>query len=260
MKALFIKLLLLGFISQMTWAQGAARYYRVWQGFQRPDISGTQFLDELSVFMKDTAQIYEGRALNNYIVVIPPKDSPAFLPHEFALVALTSEAAYRQIRGTPEGKRYSNRHWDIFDKAQSKSAPFVVYDESRVKKLEHNVSYDMFGGPLNWSQGHNVVFVGIRKPEVSKQDFLARLQNHIELARDVMAPRGLRGYIIIANENYEVAYLNWNSKRNHDQAVESEAGKLVFGDAERFMNPLMYQEPLIYQGGSVDLNKIYQVK
>ncbi len=260
MKSLLFKTLLLGFISQMTWAQSAANYYRVWQGFQRPDISGTQFLGELSGFMKDTIQIYEGRALSNYIVVIPPKDSPAFLPHEFALVALTSEAAYRQIRSTPEGKHYSDRHWDVFDKTLSKSAPFVVYDRARVKKLEHNVSYDMFGHPLNWSLGHTVVFVGLRKPEVSKQDFMARLQNHIELARDVMAPRGLRGYIVVANENYEVAYLNWNSKRNHDQAVESAAGKLVFGDAEGFMNPLMYQEPQIYRGGAVELNKIYQVK
>ncbi|OQW51900.1 MAG: hypothetical protein A4S09_09540 [Proteobacteria bacterium SG_bin7] len=260
MKTLFIKVLLLGFIYQTAPAQEVANYYRVWQGFQRSDISGAQFLGDLPGFMRDTIKMYEGRALSNYIVVIPPKDSPDFLPHEFALVALTSEESYRYIRSTSEGKRYADRHWDVFDKKLSKSAPFVVYDDTRVRKLESNVSYDMFGQPLNWSLGHTVVFVGIRKPEVSKQDFMARLQNHIELARNVMSSRGLHGYIVVANENYEVAYLNWNSKKSHDSSVASDAGKLVFGDAGKFMNPLMYQEPVIYSGGSVELNKVYQAK
>lgn len=260
MKTLLIKILLLGFIYQTGWAQEIATYYRPWQGFGRSDLSSTQFLHQLSSLMNSTVQLYGGRALSNYIVIVPPKDSPAFLPSEFALVALTSEQDYRQIRSTPEGKSYSEQHWDVFDKSQSKSATLVVYDESRVKKLEHNVSYDMFGQPLNWSLGHNAVFVGTRKPEVSEQDFMARLQNHIELARNVMGPKGLRGYIVIANENYEVAYLNWISKQAHDQAVASDAGKLVFGDAEGFMNPLMYQEPTLYKGGAVDFNKIYQVK
>ena len=44
-----------------------AGYYRVWQGFKKNDLSQTQFLNALPRFMQDTQNIYEGRALNQYL-------------------------------------------------------------------------------------------------------------------------------------------------------------------------------------------------
>jgi hypothetical protein len=260
MKTLLLKILLLGLITNQSWAGGKAGYFRVWQGFQRPDISPTQFITELPRLMKATPQVYPGETLSNYIVVIPPKNSPAFIPHELALVALSSENTYKKIRSTPAGQAYGDLHWEMFDKNISKSAPFAIYDDVRTKRLMSGVSYDMIGEAIDWSLGYTTVFIGLRKPNLPTAEYLLHLQSHVELAKQVMAPQGLRGYIFIANENYEVAYLNWTSKQAHDAAGTSDGGKKVFADAGEFMDVLMYQEPTQYRGQPVDFNKVYSAK
>lgn len=52
------------------------------------------------------------------------------------------------------------------------------------------------------------------------------------------------GYIIIGNENYEIAYLNWESKLAHELASQSPDGIAVFADAKEIMDVFMYQEAL----------------
>src|SRR5688572_13444607 len=89
-----------------------ANYYRVWQGFQKSEMTNAEFLNVLSSFMKATVDLYKSKALNNYIVIIPPAVKPSFVPDELALVALSSKEDYDLIRSTPEGQAYSARHWD----------------------------------------------------------------------------------------------------------------------------------------------------
>ena len=188
-----------------------AAYFRVWQGFQKPELTSEQFLNELPSFMKNTVDLYQERALNNYIVVIPPTNRPAFIPDELALVTLHSKEIYEAIRATPEGQKYSARHWDVFNKSNSKSAAFIDYSKVNPEELIHNTAYDVIGNQINWARGFNAVFIGIKKSELSSAQFLHKLQSHIELAKSTMQPKGLLGYIIIANDNYEIAYLNWES-------------------------------------------------
>jgi putative intracellular protease/amidase len=237
-----------------------AGYFRVWEGFRRADLSEQKFLGELPSFMADTVKLYGDRGvLSNYIVVMPPKEKPAFIPDELALVALTGEADYRKIRETPEGQAYSARHWDVFDRSTSRSAPqFIDYQRTRPSALVDGSAYDMVGKPIDWSTGYSLVYIGIRKSEVSQADFLKHLQAHIELAHRHMVPQGLRGYIVTAHENYEVAYLNWTSKAAHDQALASLGGKAVFADAGKIMNALMYQEATqVTAGIPVENSKAY---
>lgn len=226
-----------------------AAYFRVWQGFSKPTLSPDQFLNELPAFMKETVELYRERALNNYIVVIPPANKPAFIPDELALVALSSKENYDAIRKTPEGQAYSNRHWDVFNKDNSKSAAMINYKLQKPAGLVHNTAYDMLGNEINWARGYNVAFIGTKKQGLSSAEFLQHLQKHIELAKSVMEPQGLLGYIVIANDQYEVAYLNWTSKSAHDLAAQSSGGEAVFADAQKFMDVLMYQEALTFQAG-----------
>jgi hypothetical protein len=110
--------------STLAHAEVPAGYFRVWEGFQRADLSKGEFQAAIPSFMQDTVELYGGeRALSNYIVVLPPKKKPSFIPDELALVALTSEADYRRIRETAKGKAYGARHWDVFDRDTSRSAP-----------------------------------------------------------------------------------------------------------------------------------------
>lgn len=235
-------------------------YFRVWEGFRRPDLNEQKFLEELPSFMADTVNLYGGRgALSNYIVVIPPKGKPAFIPDELALVALTSETDYRRIRQTPEGQTYSARHWDVFDRSTSRSvSQFIDYQRTRPSALVDGSAYDMVGKPIDWSTGYSLVYIGIRKNEISQADFLKQLQAHIELAHRQMVPQGLRGYIVTAHENYEVAYLNWTSKAAHDRALASPGGKAVFANVGKIITPLMYQEALeVTARIPVGDNKVY---
>ncbi|MDZ4662225.1 MAG: hypothetical protein SGJ18_11470 [Pseudomonadota bacterium] len=237
-------------LSQSTHAKDSAQYFRVWQGFKKVELSYPQFISELPLFMRDTVDIYRDRVLNNYLVIVPPENKPDFIPDELALVALTSKQGYQEIRASDEGLRYAERHWDVFEKGVSKSAdPMVDYSKDKPKSLLHNQSYDIIGKPIDWTRGYNAVFIGIRKSGLSSDSYLARLKTHIDLAKTVMLPKGLRGYIVIANENYEIAYLNWSSKKAHDQAGQSDGGKKVFSDAGTIMDILMYQEAVPFEAG-----------
>jgi len=236
-----------------------ANYFRAWQGFKKSSLSDETFMRELPDFMKKTVDLYQNRALNNYIVAIPPLEKPAYIPDEIALVALSSEEDYQSIRNTPEGKKYSARHWDIFDKNTSHSAKHLIdYNQERPDKLDSNWAYDMIGQPIDWSDGVNYVFIGVKKPNGSKGSFLERLKSHIEIARETMEPKGLRGYIVIANENYEIAFLNWESQISHDNAGVSKKGKVVFDDANEFMDVLMYESAAGFTAGkSITYGKAY---
>lgn len=247
-KGIFIMLLVTGTAEGQNKVDQAA-YFRVWQGFQKTELTPDQFLNELPTFMKDTVDLYQQRALNNYIVIIPPAHKPSFIPDELALVALNSKATYELIRNTPEGQKYSARHWDVFNKNNSKSATLINYTLDNPVNLIHNTAYDMIGNQINWAQGYNTVFIGIKKSELTSASFLQRLQNHVELAKSVMTPKGLLGYIVIANENYEVAYLNWESKQAHELARESQDGQAVFIDAGQIMDVLMYEEAIAIEAG-----------
>lgn len=237
------------FASQETQAS-TAQYFRAWQGFQRSDLSSTQFLKQLPAFMKKTVAIYDGRGLNNYIVTLPPAQKPSFIPDELALVALESEADYQQVRSTPEGKAYGESHWQIFDRERSASAPMVDYWKVRPTQLVSNSSYDMTGDPIDWNDGVTMVFVGTKKNGISSRDFLQRLNHHVQAASRALSNKGLRGYIFIANDNYEVAYMNWSSKTAHDKAGQTSVAKKVFAEAGALMDTLMYIEAQPFVAGS----------
>lgn len=244
-------LIILSVFSLNTWAIESAQYFRVWQGVQKPELCFINFLEELSFFMKETVDLYAGRALNNYIVVIPPKDRPRYIPDELALVALSSQEAYHKIRSTSEGQRYSERHWDVFDKNGSQSAQhFINYFKEHPETLHNNWAYDMIGKDIDWASGVNYIYIGTRKNTYSTDQFLSRLNTHVKLAKNILNHRGLEGYIVLANENFEVAYLNWKTKEAHDLALLSSEARKVFQDASDFMDQLMYEQAISIRAGA----------
>jgi hypothetical protein len=228
-----------------------ATYFRAWQGFKAPALNQQQFLRDLAPFMRETVDLYQGRALNNYIVIVPPAGKPAFVPDEFALVALSSKEDYQAIRATPEGERYSARHWDVFDRSNSKSAdPMVNFTQEKPTKLAHNYSYDVIGKPIDWSKGRTMVYIGLRKPELTPDAFLTGLARHLSFVKQRLQPKGLLGYVVIANDNYEVAYMNWENEPPQDARVGADGATLL--------NPLMYQEAKHFQAGdTISHNKAY---
>lgn len=225
--------------AQETASGPRASFFRVFQGFKRADMPNERFTKEFPKFMNRTVDLYApANILNNYIVVIPPAKKPSYIPDEFALVALTSEEGYRAIRATPEGQAYSEDHWTYFNKETSKSAP---YELDAGQALVHNQAYDLSPSPVDWSKGHTLFFLGTRKAGQTPEQFLSKLRSHIDLAKHNLVPLGLKGYIVLANENYEAAYINFESKEAMDAAFAQAAGQEVGEDARLFMDVLMWE-------------------
>ena len=110
-----------------------------------------------------------------------------------------------------------------------------------MKVLEHNHAYDMFGKPVDWTQGHNVFFLGLRKKSLDKREFMKRLYKHVNLTKKNLTKHGLQGYIFISNENYEIAYLNWKSKEHLEKAFETAEGQEAMNDAAEILTGLQYE-------------------
>jgi hypothetical protein len=241
-----------------------ASYFRAWQGFKNPNVSQSQFEASLPSFMKMTVDLYGGaQILSQYIVVIPPAEKPSFIPDELALVALSTETDYRAIRQTPAGQAYGEAHWKLFNKENSKSADPITDLTAKPQILKHHQSYDVIGTPIDWSKGYNIVFIGIRKANLSPTQFLRRLTRHVYLTKRALTPKGLKGFLVIANENYEVAYLNWESQKAHDLAFQTSGGKAVSEDSAQFMESLMYQVAAPYDVSTktpLQLGKAYSTR
>lgn len=251
-----LKVITLSFLvlfSHIVMAADQSGYYRVWQGFKKPELSAETFNQALPAFMQSTVSLYDD-SLNNYLVAITPANKPAFVPDEIALIGIRSEAEYLSIRKTPAGQAYGESHWQIFDKSNSKS---VAYSTLVPEVLENNVAYDVAARAVDWRKGHTTFFIGTRKPGVSSQEFLKRLSAHVIAAQAVLA---LNGYIIVANENYEIAFMNWPSKEKMAALFSTKGGQALQKDAASFMDTLQWNEVQIFDQKSVTPGESYTTK
>lgn len=234
-----------------------ATYYRFWQGFKKADLTHAQFLNGLPDFVTKAPSLYANYGLSNYIVLMPPSQKPSFIPDEFALLAFDSEQSYRAARATPEGKQYGDDHWTLFDKNISKSADMLSFTGG-ITSLQPNAAYNIIGKPVDLAKGVTFAFVGLRKPEISKPNFLRAMASHVRLVAKTLGPKGLKGYLILATEEYEIAYMVWESQAHADAAFASPEGALVQADANKSLNLLIWKKAASYTGGSISDNEVYE--
>lgn len=233
----------------------SAGFYRAWQGNKLDSMAPQDFLNALPEFMNGI-HVY-GDVLNQYLVAVPPADRPAYVPDEFALVALTDEESYRRVRATPEGKAYGDSHWTLFEKAKSTSLPL---DNAIPSSLVSGRAYDVIASPIDWRVGYSTFFLGLRKSGMSKGDFLHRLSQHVQLASMKFQPQGLRGYITMANADYEAAFMNWESEAAMTKAFASPGGQEVSRDGEDLFKFLQWGGARPFDGVRVSPGGIYKSK
>lgn len=218
-----------------------AHYFRAWQGFSKN--TPEQMVEVLPSFMTATVDLYEKHnVLSNYIVIIPPRNSPDYIPHELALVAINEEADYRRIRETSEGKAYSDAHWDVFNRSNSRSAAMLLFSDLKSENtLKSNTAYNLINQPTDWSTGVNHVFVATRKSGVTPDAYLNRLKIRLGILYSGAEKFGLKGCIVIANENYEIIYTNWQSQKVYDKTILRSQWKKLQSSAEKDVQTLMSQ-------------------
>jgi hypothetical protein len=222
--------------------------YRVFRGVKRADVAPAAFLKDLSArFIPAAPATHGGKGLVAYLPAVPPADAPAGTPAEIAIVVYASEAVYQERRNSPEGKAYGDMHWELFDRPATKSDTAVGWTKNG-PALKANVPVDMFEAATDWQCGHGVVYVGRRKADVPADAFLGRLSAHVAHTKAAFGPLGLRGYVVVATEDQEIAWMNWSSKVAADKALGSVAGRSVREESAALMANVMWSDAGAFHG------------
>jgi Na+-transporting NADH:ubiquinone oxidoreductase subunit NqrA len=145
-----------------------ASFNRFWVGHKKKDVATSTFLNGLNkTFFKDTVNVGKGRGLISYQPYITQMKSN--IPDELALVVYESEEKYKAIRSTPEGQKYSDLHWDFFEKETSKSTvtkPFTG-ELSEGSAYELNPAYNGWQSAITtvviYSRSSDTDLVGLAK-------------------------------------------------------------------------------------------------
>lgn len=103
-----------------------------------------------------------------------------------------------------------------------------------------NIVYDVSAQPIDWKSGYSTIFVGSRLKSSSPTEFLPHLTRHVVAVKKALEPQGLRGYIVLATDDYEIAYLNWADQETADKAFASPEGQAVRADGRSFMEPVLF--------------------
>ena len=222
--------------------------YRVFRGVRRSDVAPEVFLKDLdNRFIPAAPKTHSKNGLVAYLPAIPPLNIPTGIPDEFAIVMYESPDVYQHARNTPEGKAYGDMHWEIFDRDKSKSVTAVSL-ESTNGQMVADTGYDVLQRPTDWQKGHSTFFVGLRLDSVPPSEFLPRLTQHVHRVKNTFGSMGLEGYIVVATENYEVAFMNWRDQTDADRAFATPEGNTIAAEAQGLMKPLQWATASDFKG------------
>ncbi len=112
--------------------------------------------------------------------------------------------------------------------------------------LPVNVVLDASPKRTTWDTGHVVVHLGRRKKNVKRRIFLPLLKKHIKHGLRLLKGKGLRGYMVLATKDYELAYLQWRSEAHMTRVLSSKKGKAMVAEAASFMDSALWKQARKY--------------
>lgn len=198
---------------------GAQPYYRFFRGKKRADLSSDLFVSRVNAFVPQVAMSMRILGAVAYLPALPPLVKPAGIADEYAIVGFPSEEAYRRAMRAPEGKRYLDLHWEVFESTSTgtRTGPALPLGEA----MEGESAYDVLGRDVDWASGVSAFFIGSSKAGMSAGEFLGKLSAHVRDFRDACAPLGLDGYVVLSGGDYEVAYTHWKDAAAYQAAFAS---------------------------------------
>ena len=81
-----------------------------------------------------------------------------------------------------------------------------------MRQLKTGIAYQMTPY-CTWNSGTTKILVARNKPNVSPEKFQEELSKHLFLARNILVPQGLRGYLVYVGADFEIALLNFESEQ-----------------------------------------------
>ena len=118
--------------------------------------------------------------------------------------------------------------------------PDFLDSESLVAVLDSYHSLD---------EGYLSLYVG-ESIDISGEAFHDRLHQHVNLVADTMAPFGQLKYYVYANNDRELAIIQWPSKEAMDFAFEKK-GNIIWDDANEFLHGIVWEKLDHLPGGQI---------
>jgi len=204
----------------------SATFNRFWRGYQRLDLSSEQFVAKVNekiipatrdLFQKPSGLLAYQPVISNMQAV----SGSTLVANEFALLEYESEDIYRQFRATPEGIAYTDLHWEMFDKEQSKSAVVEPY----IGNLELTHAYNLLGRDVNWKEAKSYFSIHLRNSKVSQAEFLASVKVYFDETQATAPDWGLQTAVILVMEDHIVVYEAWKnstSRAEYEEALNAD--------------------------------------
>lgn len=179
---------------------------RVWRGWRNPKLENETFFEKLgSIFIPGTVQIQAPVGLTAYLPSVLPKDKPASVPDEIAVVFYAYQDAYDEAKETVGGRAYSDLHALVFDLERSTSGFPVKFTGT----LEPDMRYHLFDQHVDWQHGAASTFVGVRGAR-SEAAFLESIRSWLlSVQEEGDGGSGPDGAIVVAAADTVVYWEVW---------------------------------------------------
>ncbi|MBI4864458.1 MAG: type 1 glutamine amidotransferase domain-containing protein [Candidatus Riflebacteria bacterium] len=120
-----------------------------------------------------------------------------------------------------------------------KKATRVVDHTPGLAKFEPGQLVQVTPFPKDWRSGVTNVYIGARRPEVDRDRFQKVLGAHLDHARRVYGPVGMRGYLVLSDGDGEIAFMNWASREKLDGAKNATGREECAREAAEILDQLV---------------------
>lgn len=190
----------------------AAPMVRFWRGYKLDALPMESFVEGLNrTFIPWTASLGTARtSMVGYLPVISKQHGGDRVPEEYALVVYASDAKYREFRDTPEGQKYSNGHWDYFDKTLSHSAVATPFHGH----VTAGQAYDLTGYSGRWDVGY-ARFTLIRRASPSNDAEVVKWLSEQNVEGVDENGHGHLGRIVLVEADSIATYDLWSDRESY---------------------------------------------
>ena len=229
-------------------------YALLWQGWKKNNLTPGQFKTKIAKqFVPAAPAANAANGMRSFLTGLPPIKRSRSIPDAISLITFESQKVYEQTLTNDAGRQFDAMHWDLFDKKRGSHFEAAIdFNAKKPSRLESGRAYDMIGKPIHWQKGHNVFFIGLRKNTVNVDAFFDRMFKHVQMAGDAFGNIGLKGYVFLLTETYEIAFMNWESQKAMEAAFKTKAAAAIVKDASELMGTLMWTVAAEFTGNIND--------
>lgn len=110
-----------------------------------------------------------------------------------------------------------------------------------VDAMKLDTPYVIVDKAPDWSQGYTALVMARKRDELTAPGYAQRLKRHVKLVTSLLESRGMDGYIVVAGQTHEWAYLHWIDEDTAKRAFATPEGASGLRDSRSIQRPLPQQ-------------------